>query len=103
MRNLFFTIAIALLVVGCAQVNEQKFNSSCAVGRPPVEGELVPGQSKAGDYKTERWPWVTSHRIVTQCDAGGKIHETVESAIDNGFSELENPVGTAISHFNYGF
>jgi hypothetical protein len=98
MRKVLAAVAITLLVAGCAQVKEQQFVARCAVGRAPLEGELMPGQGKVGDYKTSPWPWASSHPVVQYCDVYGKLHVVVEQQSTSSIeSVLSNPISKGMS------
>jgi hypothetical protein len=107
-RTLFWLLGEIMLLLlvggviaalgGCSQSNEQRFMASCAVGRPPVEGELVPGLGKVGDYRTGKWPWSPSHGVSQYCKADGTVVVFDEQESPSSIaSMLSDPIQAALS------
>ncbi len=95
-------IALALLFVGCNQVNEKMFTLSCPIDREPMTGELAPGTGMAIDVSTSRIPLISSpHRMVATCDLKGNVVTRLETPVDTGLSQLSTPLSTAASHVTY--
>jgi hypothetical protein len=85
-------------LLGCAQEKEQRFTASCVVGRAPLSGELMPGQGKVGDYRTDIWPWSQPHPIEQYCDASGVLHVTVENKNPSSLdSVISDPISKGLS------
>ena len=58
----------------------------------------MPGQGKAGDYKTSRWPWASAHRVVQYCGADGVVHVVVEQESSSSIeSALSDPISKGMS------
>jgi hypothetical protein len=88
----------ALSLWGCAETHEHQFVAACAVGRAPMDGELMPGQGKVGDYKTSQWPWSQSHPITQYCDAAGHVTVVVENKNPSSIeSLLADPISKGLS------
>ena len=95
-------ISMLLLAAGCAQVHEQMFTLDCAIGRPPLPGELAPGTAIALDVSTSPIPLIfPAHRAIARCDSAGVVTMNVETPVDTGLSQLSTPLSTAASHVTY--
>ena len=91
-----------LLLASCAQVHEQMFTLDCAIGRPPLPGELAPGTAIALDVSTSPIPLLfPSHRAIARCDNAGVVTMNIETPVDTGLSQLSTPLSTAASHVTY--
>ena len=95
-------ISMLLLTASCAQVHEQMFTLDCAIGRPPLPGELAPGTAIALDVSTSPIPLLfPPHRAIARCDSAGVVTMNVETPVDTGLSQLSTPLSTAASHVTY--
>jgi hypothetical protein len=95
-------ISSMLLLASCAQVHEQMFTLDCAIGRPPLPGELAPGTAIALDVSTSPIPLLfPSHRAIARCDDAGVVTMDIETPVDTGLSQLSTPLSTAASHVTY--
>ena len=95
-------ISMLLLTASCAQVHEQMFTIDCAIGRPPLPGELAPGTAIALDVSTSPIPLLfPPHRAIARCDSAGVVTMNVETPVDTGLSQLSTPLSTAASHVTY--
>ncbi len=93
---------LMLACAGCVQVHEKMFTLDCAIGRPPLAGELAPGTAMAFDVSTSQVPLLFApHRIVARCDDAGVVTMTIETPVDTGLSQLSTPLSTAASHVTY--
>ena len=95
-------ISMFFLIASCAQVHEQMFTLDCAIGRPPLPGELAPGTAIALDVSTSPIPLLfPAHRAIARCDSAGVVTMNVETPVDTGLSQLSTPLSTAASHITY--
>ena len=95
-------ISMLFLIASCAQVHEQMFTLDCAIGRPPLPGELAPGTAIALDVSTSPIPLLFApHRAIARCDSAGVVTMNVETPVDTGLSQLSTPLSTAASHVTY--
>jgi len=104
----WFPAALLLLAMaaaalsGCAQVHEQMFTLDCALGRPPLPGELAPGTAMAIDVSTSAVPLlIAPHRAIARCDNAGVVTFDIETPVDTGLSQLSTPLSSAASHVTY--
>ena len=95
-------ISMLALTASCAQVHEQMFTLDCAIGRPPLPGELAPGTAIALDVSTSPIPLLfPPHRAIARCDSAGVVTMNIETPVDTGLSQLSTPLSTAASHVTY--
>lgn len=88
---------LILALSGCTPVTYQDVDNSTI-----KEGHMRVSDVRACENLTVCWPWIAPHKSIVYRTEEGELKVVPEQANEEGLSALENPVGTAVSHWNWG-